>query len=446
MSTVLVIEDDAQMRTLLVRYLTRLGHVALSAGTLEEGRALQAREGPDLIIVDYSLPDGTAFDLIGARQAQDSSEAVIVLTGVGTIDLAVRAIKAGAEHFLTKPVDLDSLGVLVERTLDAQRDKRQRVLAGVAAQDSANPFLGSSPRIRELRELAEAVVDSDAPVLLQGETGSGKGVLARWLHQHSPRRDEPFVDLNCAGLSLELVESELFGHRRGAFTGAVNNKPGLLEVAHRGTLFLDEIGDLELAVQPKLLKVLEEGTFRRLGDPSSRSTDVRLIAASHKNLASMVEQGKFRSDLLFRINTLVLQLPPLRQRTEDLREIAEVLLLLRSRRLGRVAPKLSAEALGILRGYHWPGNIRELRNVLERALLFCKTDSLDGKALRFDRSLDPDEKSNGLSLEEVERRHIASVLRSASGSVEKAAEVLLLSRSALYVKLKKYGIKAERGA
>jgi DNA-binding NtrC family response regulator len=446
MSTVLVVEDDAQMRSLLARYLGRVGHVVVSAGTLEEARELQAKEGPDLIIVDYSLPDGTAFDLIGSRQERDSSEAVIVLTGVGTIDLAVRAIKAGAEHFLTKPVDLDSLGVLVERTLDAQRDKRQRVLAAVTAQDGANPFLGPSKRIKELRELAEAVVDAEAPVLLQGETGSGKGVLARWLHAHGPRRNEPFVDLNCAGLSLELVESELFGYRRGAFTGAVSNKPGLLEVAHRGTLFLDEIGDLELAVQPKLLKVLEEGTFRRLGDPSSRSTDVRLIAASHKNLGAMVEQGKFRSDLLFRINTLVLELPALRQRDDDLRGIAEALLLVLSRKQGRVAPKLSAEALGILRGYHWPGNIRELRNVLERALLFCKTDLLDGKALRFDRSLDPDEKSSGLSLEEVERRHIASVLLRANGNVERAAEVLVLSRSALYVKLKKYGIKAERGA
>jgi len=446
MSTVLVVEDDAQMRSLLVRYLTRLGHVVLGAPTLAEGRVLQGKEAPDLVIVDYNLPDGTAFDLLGSRQEQDSPEAVIVLTGVGTIDLAVHAIKLGAEHFLTKPVDLDSLGVLVERTLDAQRDRRQRALAAATAQDAANPFLGTSKRVNELRELAEAMVDSDAPVLLQGETGSGKGVMARWLHAHSPRKDEAFVDLNCAGLSLELVESELFGHRRGAFTGAVSNKPGLLEVAHRGTLFLDEIGDLELGVQPKLLKVLEEGNFRRLGDPASRSTDVRLIAATHKNLSAMVEQNKFRGDLMFRINTLVLELPPLRDRDEDLRAIAEVLLLNLSRKAGRVAPALSAEALAILRAYHWPGNVRELRNVLERALLFCKTDTLDRKALRFDRSLDPEDKAQGLSLEEVERRHIASVLRGAQGSVDKAAEVLVLSRSALYVKLKKYGIKAERSA
>ena len=444
MSTVLVVEDDAQMRSLLVRFLKRLGHVVVSAGTLEEARALQAKEGPDLIIVDYNLPDGTAFDLLGSRQEQDGAEAVIVLTGVGTIDLAVHAIKLGAEHFLTKPVDIESLGVLVQRTLEAQRDRRQRALAAAAAQDTANPFLGTSPRIKELRELAEALLDSDAPVLLQGETGSGKGVMARWLHANSPRKDEAFVDLNCAGLSLELVESELFGHRRGAFTGAVTSKPGLLEVAHRGTLFLDEIGDLELGVQPKLLKALEEGSFRRVGDHASRSADVRLIAATHKNLGAMVEQEKFRGDLLFRINTLVLELPPLRERDEDLRVIAEVLLLQLARKTGRVAPSLTAEALEILRAYHWPGNVRELRNVLERALLFCKTDSLDRKALRFDRSLDPEDKAHSLSLEEVERRHIASVLRSSQGNVEKAAEVLVLSRSALYVKLKKYGIKAER--
>ena len=446
MSTVLVVEDDAPMRSLLARYLKRLGHEVQGATTLAEGRALQAKTQADLIIVDYNLPDGTAFDLLASRQERDSTEAVIVLTGVGTIDLAVRAIKAGAEHFLTKPVDLESLGVLVQRTLEAQRDKRQRALAAATAQDAPNPFLGGSKRVQELRELAEAMVDSDAPVLLLGETGSGKGVMARWLHAHGPRKDEPFVDLNCAGLSLELVESELFGHRRGAFTGAVGNKPGLLEVAHRGTLFLDEIGDLELGVQPKLLKVLEEGSFRRLGDPASRSADVRLIAATHKNLGAMVEQDKFRSDLLFRINTLVLDLPALRDRDEDLRALAEVLLVQLSRKAGRITPTLDPDALELLRGYHWPGNVRELRNVLERALLFCKTGALDRKALRFDRSLDPEERSQGLSLEEVERRHIASVLRSAHGGVEKAAEVLQLSRSALYVKLKKYGIKAERSA
>ena len=442
MSTVLVIDDDAQMRGVLTLYMKRLGHTVVEAATLAEGRALQAKEDPDLTIVDYHLPDGTAFDLIGSTRERESAEAIIVLTGLGTIDLAVRAIKAGAEQFLTKPVDLESLGVLVRRTLETQRDRRQRALSAVTAQDAANPFLGSSPRIREIREMAEAVVGSEAPVLVLGETGTGKGVLARWLHARGPRRSEPFVDLNCAGLSHELVESELFGHRRGAFTGAVGNKPGLLEVAHGGSLFLDEIGDLELAVQPKLLKVLEEGSFRRIGDVSSRSADVRLIAATHKNLRAMVQAQKFREDLLFRINTLVFELPPLRERGQDLSELVQVLLVELSRKKGRVVPSLSPDALALLGRYRWPGNIRELRNVLERALLFAKGDVLDRSTLRFDRSLDPEEKETlALTLDEAERRHIAGVLRGAGGQVEKAAQVLSLSRSSLYAKIKKHGIK-----
>ena len=443
MSTVLVIDDDAQMRGVLTLYLRRMGHTVVEAATLFDGRALQVTEDPDLTLVDYHLPDGTAFDLISSTRERESGEAIIVLTGLGTIDLAVRAIKAGAEQFLTKPVDLESLGILVRRTLESQRDRRQRALAAVTAQDAENPFLGSSRKIRELREMAEAVVDSEAPVLVLGETGTGKGVLARWLHTHGPRRSEPFVDLNCAGLSHELVESELFGHRRGAFTGASNNKPGLLEVAHGGSLFLDEIGDLELAVQPKLLKVLEEGKFRRIGDVSSRSADVRLIAATHKNLRAMVQSQKFREDLLFRINTLVFELPPLRERGEDLSELVRVLLAEISRKKGRAVPTLSPDALSLLGRYHWPGNIRELRNVLERAMLFAKGDVLDRTTLRFDRSLDPEEMESGaLTLDEAERRHIAGVLRGAGGQVEKAAQVLSLSRSSLYAKLKKYGIKA----
>lgn len=443
MSTVLVIDDDAQIRAGLALYLKgRLGHTVLEAATLAEGRTLQGTEDPDLTIVDYYLPDGTALDLIDAARERGSAEAIIVLTGLGSIELAVRAIKAGAEQFLTKPVDLESLGILVRRTLESRRDRRQRALSAVTAQDGANPFLGSSPRIRAIREMAEAVLDSEAPVVVLGETGTGKGVLARWLHAHSPRRNEPFVDLNCAGLSHELVESELFGHRRGAFTGAVGNKPGLLEVADGGSLFLDEIGDLELAVQPKLLKVLEDGSFRRVGDISSRSANVRLIAATHKNLGAMVQAQKFRQDLLFRINTLVFELPPLRERGEDLSEFVQVLLAELARKKGRVTPSLSPDALELLGRYGWPGNIRELRNVLERALLFTKGDVLDRTTLRFDRSLDPEDKETwALTLDEAERKHIVGVLRRAGGQVEKAAQVLALSRSSLYAKLKKYGIK-----
>jgi DNA-binding NtrC family response regulator len=450
MGTVLVIDDDRQMRGALATFLTKAGHRVLEAGNCSEGRALQTNEEPDLIIVDYHLPDGNAFDILSAAREREAGEAIIVLTGLGTIDLAVRAIKSGAEHFLTKPVDLESLDVLVRRTLEAQRERRRAVASASAdAERRSSPFVGQSAAILALQEIASAVRDSQLPVLILGETGTGKGVLARHLHAQSPRARQPFVDLNCAGLSRELLESELFGHRRGAFTGAVNSKPGLFEIAHGGTLFLDEIGDLELSVQPKLLKVLEEGTFRRLGDVANRAADVRLIAATHRNLGALVKQERFRQDLLFRVNTLVFELPPLRERSEDIEPLANSLLDAFGRRTGGARPRLTAEALEILRRYPWPGNIRELRNVLERALLFCREGVLDRKALRFDRSLDPGDSEDGetddgaQTLEDAERRHIARVLRRAGGRVDRAAEVLDLSRSSLYAKLKKYGIKTD---
>jgi DNA-binding NtrC family response regulator len=437
----LLVDDDAQMRNVLSLYLRRAGFTVLDAATLAEARRLQQKQAPDLTIVDYQLPDGTAFDLLSTSRERDGSEAVIVLTGLGTIDLAVRAIKLGAEHFLTKPVDLESLEVLVRRTLDLQRERRQRAVAAVATSENPDPFLGTSAAIKNLSELASAALESDVPVLILGETGAGKGILARWLHEHGTRKSEPFVDLNCAGLSRELAESELFGHQRGAFTGAVNNKPGLIEVAHKGTLFLDELGDLELAVQPKLLTALEQGSFRRLGETTTRAADVRLIAATHRNLAGMVKDGRFREDLLFRINTLTLEIPPLRRRPMDVRPLAEAVLKELCRRRGRTAPELSEDVVDLLTRYSWPGNVRELRNVLERALLFCKTDLLDRSALRFDRSLEPDADAEPQTLDDAERRHIVTVLKQTGGKVEDAAKVLALSRSSLYAKLKKYGIR-----
>ena len=442
MDKLLLVDDDVQMRNVLALYLRRCGFNVLDAATLADARKLQAKETPDLTIVDYQLPDGTAFDLLNAARERESSEAVIVLTGLGTIDLAVRAIKAGAEHFLTKPVDLESLEILVRRTLDQQRDRRQRAFTAAVASAAPTPVLGTSRAIRRLEEMAAAAVGSDVPVLILGETGTGKGVLARWIHENSARKVEPFVDLNCAGLSRDLAESELFGHQRGAFTGAVTSKPGLIEVAHKGTLFLDELGDLDLAVQPKLLKALEEGSFRRVGELSSRASDVRLLAATHRNLSAMVKDDRFREDLLFRINTLTLEIPALRERSEDIRAVALTVLNDLCRRRGRSAPTLAEDALDVLQQYRWPGNVRELRNVLERALLFCKGDVLDRGALRFDRSLEPDpSEAEAQTLDDAERRHIAAILLRAGGRVDDAARILALSRSSLYAKLKKYGIK-----
>ncbi len=443
MDKLLLVDDDVQMRKVLGLYLRRCGFAVLEADGLAEAQKLTAKEAPDLTIVDYQLPDGTAFDLLNSAKERESTEAVIVLTGLGTIDLAVRAIKSGAEHFLTKPVDLESLEILVRRTLEQQRDRRQRAFSAAVATSTPMPFLGKSRAVRRLEEMATAAIESDVPVLILGETGAGKGVLARWIHENSSRKAEPFVDLNCAGLSRELAESELFGHQRGAFTGAVTSKPGLVEVAHKGTLFLDELGDLDLAVQPKLLKALEEGQFRRVGELAARSSDVRLLAATHRNLAAMVKDDRFREDLLFRINTLTLEIPPLRERTEDVRAVALTVLSDLSRRRGRSAPTLGEDAVEVLQQYRWPGNVRELRNVLERALLFCKGDVLDRGALRFDRTLEPDRSEEpAQTLDDAERRHIARVLERAGGKVDDAARILALSRSSLYAKLKKYGLRA----
>ncbi|MGC4087728.1 MAG: sigma-54 dependent transcriptional regulator [Polyangiaceae bacterium] len=446
MGKILLVEDDEQLRNVTAKFLRRSGFEVFEAGSCAEARAAATATPPDLLIVDYNLPDGTAFDMLEYAKTQELKASIVVLTGVGTIELAVQSIKRGAEHFLTKPVDHDSLVVIAQRALDLQRDhRRHNASQALTERETRDPFIGMSPRIAEVRRICEAVVGSDAPVLILGETGTGKGVLARWIHETSQRRSEPFVDLNCAGLSREFVESELFGHQRGAFTGAIANKLGLVEVANRGSLFLDEIGDLDSAVQPKLLKVLEDRSFRRLGDVQPRTADVRLVAATHRDLPAMARSGSFRQDLLYRINTLTIELPALRTRAQDIPELSRAMLREMGQTQGRYVPSLTDDALEMLVAYSWPGNIRELRNVLERAVLFAKGDSIDRATLGFDRALQPEEPAEVQTLDDAERRHITSVLKLAGGRVDDAARVLDLSRSSLYAKLKKYGIKtAER--
>jgi DNA-binding NtrC family response regulator len=275
-------------------------------------------------------------------------------------------------------------------------------------------------------------------VLVTGETGSGKGVLAAWLHNAGPRAEEAFVDLNCAGLSKEFLETELFGHEKGAFTGAVTAKNGLLEVAHKGTVFLDEIGDMDAVVQPKLLKVLEEKRFRRLGDVRDRQVDVRLIAATHHDLQSLVREKKFRSDLYFRISTLPLRVPALRERAEDIPALSEHFLERISADMGRGRMSLSPAATAALAAHSWPGNLRELRNTLERAALLASGSVLEPRDLSFEGSLD--EAVAAGTLEDVERRHIERVLREEGGQVERAAKRLGIPRSTLYQRIKQFGL------
>jgi DNA-binding NtrC family response regulator len=442
---ILIVDDEADVRLPLRRFLLGKGYGVLEADSLASLQGLLGRETVDAAIVDFSLPDGDGLDVLRSIKTLDPSVPVVLLTGNGTIDLAVKAIKDGAEQFFTKPVELPALLVVLERALENRR-LRQVTLAGKSSQarKAVDPFFGESAVVRKLAADARRVVTATLPVLICGETGTGKGVLARWLHQNGPRADEPFVDINCAGLARELLETELFGHEKGAFTGAVAAKQGLLEIAHRGTLFLDEIGDVDLQVQAKLLKVVEDLRFRRLGDVRDRQVDVRLIAATHRDLGRLVAEHKFREDLYYRISTIPLTMPALRERGEDVVLLARRLLERIAADMGRPGVRLSAAAEQALLARSWPGNVRQLRNVLERAVLLSDRPTLEPADVEDPRgsvvATAPPEAGGRVTLAAAERRHIEAVLREERGAVASAAEVLGLSRSALYERIKKHGI------
>src|SRR5438067_482219 len=375
---VLLVDDEPGPRFGIRRFLKSHGFEVDEADDCASARVKFRAFHPDVTVLDFRLPDGTALDLIADFRAVNDS-ALIVLTAYASIDTAVEAVKLGAEQFFTKPVELDALLVVIRRTIEHQRN-RQQVMAGAQTTEGrrrVDPFLGKSGAIAELREKAEAVLRTDSPLLIHGETGTGKTVLARWIHDRGRRAGEAFVDLNCAGISREFLETELFGHEKGSFTGATATKQGLLEVAHRGTVFLDEIGDMDLQVQASLLKVLEEKRFRRLGEVKDRTVDVRLIAATHRDFRALVEESKFRQDLYYRISTLELFVPPLRERRDDIPLLAANILEGLARDLGQARLTISCEAERVLCNYDWPGNIRELRNVLERALLRSHGPELD---------------------------------------------------------------------
>jgi DNA-binding NtrC family response regulator len=443
---VLIIDDEADIQFAIRHYLDARGYVASVADDCKSGLEAFKTLSPDVAIVDYRLPDGTVFDLLPTMQEIDPNVPILVLTGHGSIDLAVRAIKEGAEQFFTKPVDLPTLEVIIGRLCENLRNRRRQI-AGRTSKErhSLNPFEGTSSVIRRLATMAERVAKTDANVLITGETGTGKGILARWLHRQGPRSEDPFMDLNCAALSHDLLDSELFGHVKGAFTSALKDKPGLLEVANRGTLFLDEIGDMALSVQAKLLNVLEEKRFRRLGDVRDRTVDVRLIAATHQDMQGRLKAGEFRQDLYYRINTIELEVPPLRARSEDIVPLSYAVLRYLTSDLvrGHREVELDGSAEDALRQYAWPGNVRELRNVLERALLLSDRSTLRASDFQFDnRSDTPADPAiaRGLTLKELEIQYIKQVLGDVGGKVPDAAKYLGVPKSSLYQKLKAYDI------
>ncbi len=431
-----------------------LGKVLRADGyEVEEAESLlAARERfhatrPNAVVASCRLPDGGVLELLAEVKAADPGTACLVLAEYRDLETAARALVEGAEQFLMKPVDRPALLLVLQRVLENQRNRR-RVLRDESLQtrELLDPFLGQSPAIRALADQSRRMLVGERPVLIRGETGTGKGVLAAWLHHNGPRSKEAFLDLNCAGLSREFLETELFGHEKGAFTGAVASKAGLLEVADRGSLFLDEIGDVDPLVQPKLLKVLEEKRFRRLGDVRDRQVDVWLIAATHQDLARLVEQKRFRSDLYYRISTILLQLPPLRDRIQDIPVLADQFLRRFSAELVRGPVSLAAEAMRRLQAHSWPGNIRELRNVLERAVLSCEGGVLEPEDLGFDmeRRASREEVPISLTLKEAERRLIERTLREEGGRVDSAALRLGISRSSLYQRIQKHGIVVSR--
>ena len=476
----LIVEDDPDFRETCSRWMTRKGHAVAAAANGHEALELCDRRTFDVAIIDMNMPGLTGLEVLERLKSSQVETEVLILTGQGTIESAVNAMKLGACDYLTKPFPMDELE---QRCLMAwergrlQRENRQLK----AIIERAHPpvrIIGESSRMREVFRLIDRVAPTDKPVLIQGESGTGKELVARALQQRSHRAGRPFVTINCAALPEQLVESELFGHRRGAFTGANEDRAGLFEVADGGTLFIDEIGELPGSLQPKLLRALEDGSIRRVGSHRERRVDVRLIAATNRNLSEEVATGRFREDLYYRINVMSLELPPLRRRDGDIALLTREFL----------GPKwtISAEAAQAIERYHWPGNVRQLKNAVDRAQILANdhhitlddlpaevadpttppaaangvsariaatataTAAASGGNSAWPIAAGPGVQSNGngsaalLRLEDLEKAHIVEILRQQNGNKARAARALGIHRRKLYRLLERHGIQDER--
>jgi DNA-binding NtrC family response regulator len=430
---VLLIEDNEASRFGFVRYFSKDGYAIREAADLAEAARELAAQRFDAIVLDINLPDGNGIDFIDTIRATDPAIPIIAITGAGNIQLAVEAMQRGADNFLTKPVDNAALGVYLRKTLEIGALKRQ-ASARLRLEKKDDTFFGSSPVMQEILNLARIAASSGSTVLFTGETGTGKGMLSKWIHQHSPRSKNEFVEVNCSGLRGELLAREIFGNARGAFTSADQDRKGLLDIADHGTLFLDEIGDMGIEVQAQFLKVLEDKSYRRLGDVKLFKSDFRLICATNRDIEKMVREGSFRQDLLYRINLIVIHLPPLRERLDELPEIVSHLL----QQLGSADNVVSDDVMAILRSYTWPGNLRELKNVLERALLLTPRGAMlrvaHFSSLGNSRTIPA--VSGQSTVQEVEEAHIKAVMDQMGGDINKVAKTLNISRATLYRRLK----------
>jgi len=430
---VLLIEDNDASRFGFVRYYSKDGYEIREAADLAEATQALTNQRFDAIIMDINLPDGNGIEFIDTIRANDSTIPIIVITGTGNIQLAVQAMQRGADNFLTKPVDNAALAEYLRKTLEIGELKR-KASARQRLEKSDDTFFGDSPLMQEVLNLARIAASSGSPMLITGETGTGKGMLSKWIHRQSSRSKNEFVEVNCSGLRGELLAREIFGNARGAFTSADKDRKGLLDIADHGTLFLDEIGDMGLEVQAQFLKVLEDKSYRRLGDVKLFKSDFRLICATNRNIEQMVEEGLFRQDLMYRINLMTIHLPPLRERMSEFPDIVRHLLL----QLGSPENVISNKVMAILTSYFWPGNLRELKNVLERALLLTPRGSVLRQALfsNLENVRQIPAIQNTCTIQDLELKHISSVLEQMGGDINKAAKSLDISRATLYRKLK----------
>lgn len=434
---ILIIDDDPATRFGFSKYLSKIKYAVEEASSLAEARKAITSKRFDAVILDLILPDGNGIDWIQELKETCPDIAIVVITGAGDIPVAVEAMRRGADNFMTKPVNMEDLEVFLRKSLEIGT-LRRKDLTSRRLEKKVEPYFGKSRVIEEVKELATVAAESDSPILLQGETGTGKSMLARWIHDHSYRGAAPFVEVSCSGLKGDLLASELFGHVKGAFTSAVQDRQGLIEVANGGTLFLDEIGDMDLTVQAQFLKLIEEKTYRRLGEVKVRKSDFRPICATNKNLQEETKQQRFRQDLYFRVNTFPITIPSLHERLGDLDELIQHILA----QLGSPHYEISPEVLEMLKTYPWPGNIRELRNVLERALILARGEPFHLAHFpgmhHVKSSLESHQKKEAKDLKHMEEEYIREEIRRFGGDIRKAAQALGVSRATLYRKLKKF--------
>jgi two-component system, NtrC family, response regulator HydG len=446
---ILVIDDEAAIRDAMRMILEYEGYEVLTAATGEEALAVVEREGPDLLFLDIKMPGMDGLELQARLAEADPELSIVLMTAYASVETAVKAMKNGAYDYIVKPFDPDDLSMLVRRAAEHRslRAENIRLKKSIETVAPPPPLLGASPAMRHVQDLVETVASSDSTVLVTGESGTGKEVVARAIHAASPRRYNPMVVVNCGALPEGILESELFGHEAGSFTGARARHKGKFESAEGGTVFLDEIGEVSPKVQVELLRVLEEKVVTRLGGTAPVPVDFRVISATNRDLQGAIREGRFREDLYWRLNVVHVHIPPLRERPEDVPVLAEHFLARFARSMSRKPMRFSPEALDALASYPWPGNVRELQNAIERAVVVGGGDVVRAEDLPLRVTRSPEAAGPGPgSLAEAERAHVASVLDASGWNITRAARILGVDRVTLYNKIRKYELRKPGGA